>query len=142
MSVVTLPRRVETRPRRTTTERTHRARRRGPLARWGALPIPTRVGAIVVATLLVLLAGSSYAAQRQVQLHTLQSALLQDQSNYAAKMAALTNASAPAKVASQAGHLHLVVPALVTQIPAAPLNRRLPLPRLDGIYSVNSRTLR
>ena len=128
MSIVALPRRAETRIptlARPRTVRQHAAPK--PLvARWTKRSTSTKLAAIAISTMVVLLAGNSYAAQRQVEIHQLQTNLLQNQSQYAYQISALTNAAAPARVASQAGHLHLVVPTLVTQISAVPLNVRLP----------------
>ena len=54
---------------------------------------------------------------RQVQLHQLQSQLLQEQSTYAVQVGSLTNLSAPSQIVTQAGALHLVNPTSVTQVP-------------------------
>ena len=142
MSIVTLPRRVESRPRTrpATIVPSHRRRRLSVLGRWRARSTTTKVSVIALLTLMALLAGNSYVAQRQVEIHRLQTALLQDQSNYALQVAQLTNAAAPAKVAEQAGHLHLVVPSLVTQISAVPLTVVLPQLHLVGYYTMQSRT--
>jgi hypothetical protein len=143
MSVITMPRRLE--PTQTPRVRTAPARHRTTRAtrrRWRERSTTFKVSLIVASTVIVLLAGSSYAAQRQVQIHQLQMNLLQDQARYAAQVSALTNEAAPARVAIQAGHLHLVVPSSVTQIPAVSLNAPLPLPQLQGAYSVSSRTYR
>jgi hypothetical protein len=142
VSVVTLPRRVASRPSAPTTPAParHRAPSRSIFARWSAQPIGIRLALVVVSSLVVVMAGNSYVAQRQVEIHQLQAQLLQDQANYAARVAGVTNMAAPARVAAQAGHLHLVVPTQVTQIPTVPLSRVLPLPVLNGSYSVTTRT--
>jgi hypothetical protein len=143
VSVISIPRRLDvpsvTRPRNAPARhRSTTSSRR----RWRDRSITFKVSVLAAVTVVILLGGSSYAAQRQVQLHQLQSTLLQDQARYAAQVAALTNDAAPAHVAIQAGHLHLVVPASVTQIPSVSLNSALPLAHLVGPYTVISRTYR
>jgi hypothetical protein len=98
-----------------------------------------KLAVIAVTALLVVMAGNSYAAQRQVEIHSLQTQLLQDQAHYAAQVAALTDLAAPARVAAQAGDLHLVVPTSVTQISSVPLNVPLPTIQLVGNYSITPR---
>lgn len=143
MSVITFPRRIEapSLPRQRVAPARHEAQR-STRRRWRDRSLTFKVSAIGALTVVALLSGSSYAAQRQVQLHQLQSTLLQAQAHYAAQVAALTNDAAPAHVAVQAGHLHLVVPSSVTQIPSVPINAALPMARLVGPYSVSSRTYR
>lgn len=102
-----------------------------------------RKSVLVVAVALVLsLAGSMLVANRQIQLHQLQSQLLQDQSTYAVRVGTLTNLSAPSQIASQAGALHLVDPVSVTQVPSTSLDAILPLPKFSGYAPVTSRTNR
>lgn len=91
---------------------------------------------------VVSLGGSMLVANRQIQLHRLQSELLQAQSNYAVQIGSLTNVSAPSQIASQAGALHLVDPTSVTQVAATSLERPLPLPQFIGYAPVTSRTSR
>ena len=81
-------------------------------------------------------------ANRQVQIHQLQSQLLQAQSNYAVQVGVLTNMAAPAKIATQAGALHLVDPLSVIQVPSTSLDAPLPLPKFLGSAPVTSRTTR
>jgi hypothetical protein len=77
-------------------------------------------------SLLLLLAGTTLSASRQVEIHRLQAVVAQEQSNYASAVSRLTGVAAPGRVATQAGKLHLVVPTQVTQIVAVPLDRPLP----------------
>lgn len=86
--------------------------------------------------------GSMVVANRQVQIHQLQSQLLLDQSNYAVQVGTLTNLSAPSQIATQAGALHLVDPVSVTQVPSTSLDAPLPLPKFLGSAPVTSRTSR
>ena len=97
---------------------------------------------MVGAALALSLAGSMLVANRQIQLHQLQSQLLQDQSTYAVRVGTLTNLSAPSQIASQAGALHLVDPVSVTQVPSTSLDAILPLPKFTGYAPVTSRTNR
>ncbi len=143
MSVVTIPRRLEapSSPRTQRAPAKHQIKT-APRRRWRERSITFKVSVVVGLTVVVLLSGSSYAAQRQVQIHQLQTTLLQDQARYAAQVSALTNDAAPAHVAIQAGHLHLVVPTSVTQIPAVSLGAPLPTAHLVGPYSITPRTYR
>jgi len=86
--------------------------------------------------------GSMVVANRQVQLHQLQSQLLQAQSTYAQQVGTLTNISAPGQIAAQAGALHLADPVAVTQVPSTSLDAPLPLPKFLGSAPVTSRTSR
>jgi hypothetical protein len=97
---------------------------------------------IVVLALGVSLAGSMIEANRQIEIHQLQSQLLQEQSAYAVQVGSLTNLSAPSQIATQAGALHLVDPTTVTQIPSTSLDAPLPLPKFLGYAPATSRTLR
>jgi hypothetical protein len=83
-----------------------------------------------------------FVANRQMEIHQLQSKLLQDQSTYAVQVGSLTNQSAPSQIATQAGALHLVEPVTVTQVPSTSLDVILPLPKFSGYAPVTSRTLR
>jgi cell division protein FtsL len=145
VSVVTLPRRIETpaprrvaQPRhRTTAPRSAAARRR--LARTS---VASRSIFIVVIALALSIAGSMVVANRQVQIHQLQGQLLQLQSTYAQQVGILTNLAAPGQIAEQAGVLHLVDPVSVTQVPSTSLDAPLPLPKFIGSAPVSSRTRR
>jgi hypothetical protein len=97
---------------------------------------------IVVLALGVSLAGSMIEANRQIEIHQLQSQWLQEQSAYAVQVGSLTNLSAPSQIATQAGALHLVDPTTVTQIPSTSLDAPLPLPKFLGYAPATSRTLR
>jgi hypothetical protein len=97
---------------------------------------------IVCVALAVSLMGSMLETNRQVELHRLQSQVLQDQSAYATQVGALTNLSTPSAVVAQANALHLVNPTSVTQVPATSLDAILPLPKFIGYAPVTSRTQR
>src|SRR5665213_3491483 len=97
---------------------------------------------LVVVALGLALAGSMLEANRQIELHSLQSQLLQDQSSYAVQVGSLTNLSAPSQIATQAGALHLVDPTSVTQVPSTSLDAPLPLPKFLGYAPATSRTIR
>jgi uncharacterized protein HemX len=152
VSVITFPRRVETRPARPTAlPRTREsgaahqrpnARRLAVRARWRASTSLRRSCVVVVVALGLSLAGSMFDANRQIEIHQLQSQLLQDQSTYAEQVGTLTVMSAPSQVATQAGALHLVDPVTVTQVPSTSLDAPLPLPKFSGYAPVTSRTLR
>jgi hypothetical protein len=88
---------------------------------------------IMAVALTLSLAGSMVVANRQIQLHALQSQLLQEQ---------LTLMAAPSKIATQAGALHLVDPISVTQVPSTSLDAPLPLPKFIGYAPATSRTIR
>ena len=97
---------------------------------------------IVVVALTLSLAGSMVVANRQIQLHALQSQLLQDQSTYAEQVGSLTLMAAPSQIATQAGALHLVDPLSVTQVPSTSLDKPLQLPKFIGYAPATSRTIR
>jgi Na+-transporting NADH:ubiquinone oxidoreductase subunit NqrC len=97
---------------------------------------------IVVVALALSLAGSMVVANRQVEIHQLQSQLLQDQSTYAEQVGTMTNVSTPSQIASQASVLHLVDPVSVIQVPSTSLDAPLPLPKFTGYAPVTSRTTR
>jgi len=102
-----------------------------------------RKSAIVVVVALALsLGGSMVVANRQIQLHNLQSQLLQEQSTYAEQVGSLTLMAAPSKIATQAGALHLVSPISETQVPSTSLDAPLPLPKFLGYAPATSRTNR
>ena len=160
MSVVSLPRRdvamprtpkspprVRTRPSTrvapTPTTRTatlpRHAHRQGRLASISAM----KKSVIIVSTAVMLsLLGSMLETNRQVELHQLQSQVLQEESAYATQVGALSNLSAPSVVVAQANALHLVNPTSVTQVPATSLDAILPLPKFIGYAPVTSRTQR
>ena len=92
--------------------------------------------------LTLTIVGSMYDASRQIEIHQLQSQLLQDQSNYAEQVGTLTVMSAPSQIATKAGALHLVDPVSVTQVPSTSLDAPLPLPKFSGYAPATSRTIR
>ena len=158
MSVVSLPRRNVVVPRSTpsprprvrpsapTTKPVTREETRGrhvrTQGRLASISVLKKSVTIVVAAVMLSLFGSMLETNRQVQLHSLQSQVLQDQSTYAAQVGSLTNLSAPSVVVSQANALHLVNPTSVTQVPATSLDAILPLPKFSGYAPVTSRTQR
>lgn len=101
-----------------------------------------RSALVVVAALVLSLAGSMFEANRQIEIHSLQSQLLQEQSAYAEQVGSLTNLSAPSQIATQAGALHLVDPTSVSQVPSTSLDQPLPLPKFSGYAPATSRTVR
>ena len=160
MSVVSLPRRDVTIPRpgpsparprvrpavRTaptpTTRREARPRHAFRQGRLASISVVKKSVAIVAAAVMLSLFGSMLETNRQVQLHQLQSQVLQEQSNYATQVSSLTNLSTPSVVVTQANSLHLVNPTSVTQVPATSLDAILPLPKFSGYAPVTSRTQR
>ncbi|MFI5036127.1 MAG: hypothetical protein ACHQFZ_07985 [Acidimicrobiales bacterium] len=143
MSVVTLPRRVEApRPVVAPRHRSAEPRRTAVRARWSHASVVRRSSIVVVVALSLSLAGSMLVANRQVQIHQLQSQLLQLQSSYAQQVGTLSNMASPGQIAEQAGVLHLVDPLSVTQVPSTSLDAPLPLPKFLGSAPVTSRTRR
>jgi len=145
MSVVTLPRRVDAPSPRPVLRPRHRVdapRRAAVRTRWTRASAARRSAAVVVVALALSLAGSMVVANRQVQIHQLQSQLLQVQSSYAQQVGTLSNMAAPGQIAEQAGVLHLVDPVSVTQVPSTSLDAPLPLPKFLGSAPVTSRTWR
>ena len=161
MSVISFPRRVDTlrpsrpdaaprsKPTSRPSTRTRRPSHAAPSPRRGAVTAtlrrtsPLRRSAIVIIVALSLsLAGSMVEANRQIELHALQSQLLQDQSTYAEQVSSSTLMAAPSKVATQAGTLHLVAPVSVTQVPSTSLDVPLSLPKFIGYAPATSRTIR
>ena len=160
MSVVSLPRRdvvlprtgsAPSRPRvrpstRTlptpTTRPATRPRHASRQGRLASISVVAKSVAVIVAAVMLSLCGSMLATNRQVQLHRIQSQVLQEQSQYASQVGSLTNLSTPSVVVSQANVLHLVNPTSVTQVPATSLDAILPLPKFSGYAPVTSRTVR
>jgi hypothetical protein len=150
VSIITLPRRVEVKPARRsarpavqrTTRRDRAAHRRERGSLWLASRAVRRSSIVVVVALTLTILGSMYDASRQIEIHQLQSQLLQDQSNYAEQVGTLTVMSAPSQIATKAGALHLVDPLSVTQVPSTSLDVPLPLPKFSGYAPATSRTIR
>jgi len=94
---------------------------------------------VACVALVSVLVGTTFMAQRQIELHALQSQLLQAQSNYAREVASYTNVAAPSRVAAEAGTLHLVVPTTVLQISPVSLATPLALPHFSAPVTVTSR---
>jgi hypothetical protein len=157
VSVISFPRRVDdtrraparpsapARPAAPTRPRTHRApapRRAAATRQWGRTSSARKAAILVVLALMIALGGSMFEANRQIEIHTLQSQLLQDQSTYAVNVGSLSNLSAPSQIATKAGALHLVDPTSVAQIPSTSLDAPLPLPKFSGYAPATSRTAR
>ncbi|HEY1824698.1 MAG TPA: hypothetical protein VGG21_01910 [Acidimicrobiales bacterium] len=147
MSVISFPRRVDTRPapRRPVARPQHAqttTRRRETVRRLRRSSSARKASIVVVVALAVTLAGSMFEANRQIEIHQLQSQLLQEQSSYAEQVGSITNLSAPSQIATKAGALHLVDPTSVTQVPSTSLTARLPLPKFSGYAPATSRTIR
>jgi len=150
VSVIAFPRRVDagpTRPR--TRSASKRATRQARAAHrlqagsfWRGTKAVRRSSIVVVVALALTLAGSMFEANRQIEIHQLQSQLLQDQSTYAEQVGSLTVMSAPSQIANKAGTMHLVDPVSVTQVPSTSLDAPLPLPKFSGYAPVTSRTIR
>ncbi|HUY16697.1 MAG TPA: hypothetical protein VMV11_03945, partial [Acidimicrobiales bacterium] len=88
MSVISFPRRVDTRrPPTRQTPSTRPASRRAEAPRrdvaakhWRSTSSSRKSATIVVLALILSLAGSMFEANRQIEIHTLQGQLLQEQS--------------------------------------------------------------
>ena len=148
MSVITLPRRSERRratvrsPRRAPARATIAPRRRALVERVGRGSSVTRSAVIVLLGLSISIVGTMLEANRQVEIHTLQSELLQAQSTYAEQVGSLTSQSGPGQVLAHAGALHLVYPTAITQVSSTSLDAPLPPPKFSGYAPVTSRTQR
>ncbi len=155
MSVVTLPRRgdvplprhplapspVRRRPR-PAAHRAGAARRNAVRSLWRGATAARKSTLVLVLAVVLSLAGSMLVSNRQVQIHQLQSQLLQVQSSYAEQVGTLTSRAAPSRIAAAAGALHLVDPVVVLEVPSTSLDAPLPLPRFSGYAPVTSRTNR
>lgn len=117
-------------------------RRRAVTSTWRNASAMRKSAIVVVVALALSLGGSMVVANRQIQLHNLQSQLLQEQSTYAEQVGSLTLMAAPSKIATQAGALHLVSPISETQVPSTSLDAPLPLPKFLGYAPATSRTNR
>ena len=150
MSIVTFPRRIDTRPPfrpagptpRRASHGAATSQRAAVRSKWRFTSVGGRSVATVVVALALSLVGTMVVASRQIEIHQLQSQLLQVQSTYAEQVGALTNVSAPSEIARQAGALHLVDPLSVTQVPSTSLDVPLSLPTFVGYAPVSSRTNR
>jgi hypothetical protein len=157
VSVISFPRRIDDtrrapvrpstlpRPAAPARPKTHVAvapRRAEATRQWRGTPSTRKAAVVVVLALAVALGGSMFEANRQIEIHALQSQLLQDQSTYAVNVGSLSDLSAPSLIATKAGAFHLVDPTSVTQIPSTSLDAPLPLPKFSGYAPATSRTLR
>jgi hypothetical protein len=98
-------------------------RRRAVTSLWRGASSARKSATIIVFALVFSIAGSMFVANRQIEIHQMQSQLLQDQSTYAVQVGTLTNLS-------------------VTQVPSTSLDAILPLPKFSGYAPVTSRTIR
>ncbi|MEO9180368.1 MAG: hypothetical protein ABI298_01815 [Acidimicrobiales bacterium] len=155
MSVISIPRRVNTRPTRTNSRPQVRPQARRQPSHEAAAPRRASVtktvrrtstlrksSVVVIVALALSIGGSMVVANRQIQLHALQNQLLQAQSTYAEQVGSLTDLSAPSQVATKAGALHLVYPVSVTQVLSTSLDKPLRLPMFLGYAPATSRTHR
>ncbi|HQT99041.1 MAG TPA: hypothetical protein PLG60_00900 [Acidimicrobiales bacterium] len=145
MSVISFPRRVDTRRGRRPIATTRPRPVRAPVEerqRWRSSSSSRRAVVTLAVAMAISLAGSMWVANRQIEIHTLQSELVQEQSNYAVQVGSLTNLAAPSQIATKAGALHLVDPVSITQIPTTSLDKPLPLPKFNGYAPATSRTSR
>ncbi|NNN03571.1 MAG: hypothetical protein HKL87_06220 [Acidimicrobiaceae bacterium] len=148
MSVVSLPRRSgapapapRARPRIVSVPSRPRPER--VVARRRRVGSPLVRGAIVVGLAgLIAVGGTLVATARAVQLHQLDSQVLDAQASYAAQVGSASNVSTPSVVASAASTLHLVNPTSVTQVPSVSLGVTLGLPQFSGWAPVTPRTSR
>jgi hypothetical protein len=109
---------------------------------WRGATAARKSAVVIFIALALSIAGSMVVANRQVQLHELQSELLQVQSNYALQVGTITNEAAPGQIAARAGSLRLVDPVTIIQVPSTSLDAPLPLPKFSGYAPVTSRTSR
>ena len=141
MSVVSSPRRVALAPKRTTRTPGKRAATarvaRRVAQRRSSITIPVLLFGLAVLTIGALIMANA----RQMQIGAMQRQLLDAQSSYATSVDAFTRAAAPERIATAAGHMHLVVPQTVIQIHQAPLNVRLAPPRFIGGAAAISRVV-
>ncbi len=143
VSVISFPRRVDTRPARRPVAASPPRRGAPRDARRPCVGSARRSSARTAAIVVVVSRALSRrlhvrgeSADRDPQL---QSQLLQEQSTYAVQ-SVLTNLSAPSQIATKAGALHLVDPTSVSQVPSTSLDAPLPLPKFTGYAPATSRT--
>lgn len=137
MSVISTPRRVALDVRRSApSPKGSRIARRVANRRVSAT-VPITLFAMAVLTIGALI----FTNARQMQIGAMQRELLDAQSNYATSVDAFTRAAAPERIATAAGHMHLVVPQTVIQIHSAPLDVPLGLPRIIGGATPTSRVV-
>ena len=141
MSVISTPRRVALEPKRATRapgKRVSTARvARRVAKRRSSITMPVLLFGLAVLTIGALILANA----RQMQIGAMQRQLLDAQSSYATSVDAFTRAAAPERIATAAGHMHLVVPQTVIQIHQAPLNVRLAPPRFVGGAAEKSRVV-
>jgi hypothetical protein len=141
VSVISPPRRVALEPKRSTRASGKRATTarvaRRAAKRRSSVTIPILLLGLAVLTIGALILANA----RQMQIGAMQRQLLDAQSSYATSVDSFTRAAAPERIATAAGHMHLVVPQTVIQIHQAPLNVRLAPPRFIGGAAVTSRVV-
>jgi hypothetical protein len=141
VSVISTPRRVALEPKRSTRASGKRATTarvaRRAAKRRSSVTIPILLLGLAVLTIGALILANA----RQMQIGAMQRQLLDAQSSYATSVDSFTRAAAPERIATAAGHMHLVVPQTVIQIHQAPLNVRLAPPRFIGGAAVTSRVV-
>ena len=83
-----------------------------------------------------------FVANRQIEMHQLQSQLLQDQSTYAEQVGSLHRSVRAQSDRDEGRSVALVDPVSVTQVPSTSLDAPLPLPKFLGYAPATSRTIR
>ena len=132
MSVISTPRRVALEPKRTTRTSGKRAASARVARRLARRRASFSIPVLLVVLAFLTIGALILANARQMQIGAMQRQLLDAQSSYATSVDAFTRAAAPERIATAAGHMHLVVPQTVIQIHQAPLNIRLAPPRFVG----------
>ena len=85
--------------------------------------------ALVVGSLLVVVAGDTVVAQGQVRLSALQSAITAEQATQKSMQTDVAQLAAPDRVVAQGIALGLTAPAQVLDLPEVPLDVPLPVPQ-------------
>jgi len=142
--------RHQTKPSRTVTPTRARPTRGGSSGRHADTARPSfavrhpfvTAGLIFFGACLVTVTGSMVQSSRAMQLHNLQSQLIQEQSHYAEVVSSASTDVAPGLVASRASHLHLTHPVVILQVPTANPGATLPLPKFLVPVSIVPRTQR
>ena len=141
MSVISTPRRVALEPKRTTRASGRRSATARVARRAAKRRVSITIPMILLGLAVLTIGALIFANARQMQIGAMQRQLLDAQSSYATSVDAFTRAAAPERIATAAGHMHLVVPQTVIQIQQAPLDVRLAPPRFVGGASEISRVV-
>ena len=141
MSVISTPRRVSLEPKRSTRASGRRTATARVARRITTRRISITLPAILLALAVLTIGALISANARQMQIGAMQRQLLDAQSSYATSVDEFTRAAAPERIATAAGHMHLVVPQTVIQIHQAPLDVRLAPPCFVGGATVVSRVV-